>query len=83
VAIVGFAGISLLTMYLINYTKGVFTMYIDMEEQLEIIWNALVSYREDSISGSEYNAEWDDILTAMAHIQEELGLQEKTEESTK
>jgi hypothetical protein len=51
-----------------------------MEDQLAIIWNVLVSYREDLIPGSEYNAEWDDILTAMAHIQEGLGLQEKTEE---
>jgi hypothetical protein len=58
-------------------------MNVDMEEQLEIIWNVLVSYREDSISGSEYNDEWDDILTAMSHIQEGLGLQEKPEESTK
>jgi hypothetical protein len=52
-------------------------MNVDMEEQIALIWNALVSYREDLIRGKEYDSEWGDICTAMAHIQEGLGMEEK------
>jgi hypothetical protein len=47
-----------------------------IEKQLEIIWNALHSYREDCISeGDEMHDEiWEDICLAMAVIREDLGL---------
>ena len=46
----------------------------DIREQINIIWEALHSYREDCISeGDEMHDEiWDDICTAMAVIQEDL-----------
>ena len=48
----------------------------DKQSWLEPIWHALHAYREDCIAGSSYDAEWDDICTAMAWITEELGLKE-------
>ena len=46
----------------------------DIKQQLEIIWEALHSYREDCISeGDERNDEiWEDICLAMAVIEENL-----------
>lgn len=43
---------------------------------LENIWVALQGYRENCISGPEYDDEWDDICTDMAWIAEALGLEE-------
>jgi hypothetical protein len=42
----------------------------DTKAQLELIWEALECYREDCISGEEYDSKWDDICTAMAWITE-------------
>jgi hypothetical protein len=45
----------------------------DRDSWLETIWDALHSYREDSIPvGEEYDPIWDDICTAMAWIEEEI-----------
>ena len=43
---------------------------------LDVIWMALWNYREDSIpEGNEmYDDEWSDITTAMAWIEEDLGI---------
>ena len=48
----------------------------DIEKQLDIIWDALHSYREDCIPESDpsYNEQWEDICLAMAVIREDLGL---------
>lgn len=49
----------------------------DLESWLETIWNGLQSHRETCIPEGvdpAYDAEWDDICTAMAWIREELGL---------
>ncbi len=58
-----------------NLQLGVNNMH-DIEKQLEIIWDALHSYREDCIPESDpsYNEEWEDICLAMAVIREDLGL---------
>jgi hypothetical protein len=47
----------------------------DLKQQLQTVWDALHAYREDCISeGDEMHDEiWDDICTAMAVIEEELG----------
>jgi hypothetical protein len=54
---------------------------LDIKDSIDTIWRALAAYREDLIpEGDEaYDAEWDNICTAMAVIQEDLGLQETTE----
>jgi hypothetical protein len=46
----------------------------DIKQQLEIIWDALHAYREDSVSeGDEMqDAIWDEVCTAMAVIEENL-----------
>ncbi len=46
----------------------------DIKQQLEIIWDALHAYREDSVSeGDEMHDEiWDEVCTAMAVIEENL-----------
>ena len=46
----------------------------DIKQQLEIIWDALHAYREDSVSeGDEmHDAIWDEVCTAMAVIEENL-----------
>jgi len=64
----------IMALLFINSFKGV-NMH-DIEKQLEIIWNALHSYREDCIPESDpsYNEEWEDICLAMAVIREDLGL---------
>lgn len=45
-----------------------------MEDSLQIIWDALHSYREDCIPEGDlfYDEQWDQICTAMAHIHEAL-----------
>ena len=40
----------------------------DVEESIEYIWDALNCYREDCISGPEYEELWDDIVTSMSWI---------------
>jgi hypothetical protein len=51
----------------------------DIRKQINIIWEALHSYREDCIPESDpsYNEEWEDICLAMAVIQEQLGEEEE------
>jgi hypothetical protein len=46
----------------------------DIKQQLEIIWDALHAYREDSVSeGDEmHDAIWDEVCTAMSVIEENL-----------
>ena len=44
----------------------------DKNAQLCLIWDALQCYREDCISGQEYDKQWDDICTAMAWITEDV-----------
>ena len=46
----------------------------DIKQQLEIIWDALHAYREDSVSeGDEMHDEiWDEVCTAMSVIEENL-----------
>jgi hypothetical protein len=41
---------------------------------METIWDALFKYRDDCIpeGDAKYDAEWSDICTAMAWLQEEL-----------
>jgi hypothetical protein len=53
----------------------------DTEKNLETVWAALESYRENCIpEGDEaYDAEWEDITHAMALIREELGLPSEVE----
>ena len=48
-----------------------------MKSNLQIIWNALHSYREDCIPEGDllYDDQWDQICTAMAHIHKALGLE--------
>ena len=51
----------------------------EMENNLQIIWDALHGYREDCIpekaEEEHYDEEWDDICTAMTHIHKALGLE--------
>jgi hypothetical protein len=53
----------------------------DIREQINIIWEALHSYREDCILESDpsYNEVWEDICLAMAVIQEDLGVSEEVD----
>ena len=46
----------------------------DKETWMETIWDALFKYRDDCIpeGDANYDAEWGDICTAMAWLQEEL-----------
>ncbi len=52
-----------------------------MENDLQIIWNALHGYREDCIpekaKEEHYDEEWNQICTAMAHLHEALGIEQK------
>ena len=54
---------------------------IDIKDSIGTIWQALHAYREDLIpEGDEaYDAEWDNICTAMAVIQEDLDAKETTQ----
>lgn len=49
----------------------------DKGQWLETIWDALGSHRENCIPEGEpsYDAQWDDICTAMAWLTESLGLE--------
>lgn len=47
----------------------------DLIQSIEYIWGALDCYREDCISGNEYDEEWDDITTSMHWITEALDLE--------
>jgi hypothetical protein len=51
----------------------------DIREQINIIWEALHSYREKCIPESDpsHNEEWENICLAMAVIQEQLGEEEE------
>ncbi len=51
----------------------------DSKAQLEVIWEALGAYRADLIpeGDSHYDAVWNDICTAMAWIQEDLGVEDE------
>lgn len=53
-------------------------MHYDTVGNLEIIWAALEGYREDCIPEGEqtYDAEWDNICTAMAQLRDELFCEE-------
>jgi len=44
----------------------------DKTAQLERLWEALECYREDFISGSKHDSEWDDLCTIMAWITEDI-----------
>ena len=46
----------------------------DKETWIETIWDALFKYRDNCIpeEDAKYDAEWSDITTAMAWLQEEL-----------
>jgi len=50
-------------------------------EHLEIIWDALEAYREDLIpeGDPQYDEIWSDVCTAMAWIQEDLGVEEEVD----
>jgi hypothetical protein len=50
----------------------------DIKEQINIIWDALEAYREDLIpeGDEQFDEIWSDICTAMAVIQEDLGVSE-------
>ncbi len=53
----------------------------DPQTWLNEVWDALHAFREDLIpEGDEmYDRQWDDICTAMAWIQEDLGHEEASE----
>lgn len=53
---------------------------IDIQDSIKIVWLALEGYRALVIpEGSKENDQaWDDVCTAMANIQEDLGLEEIT-----
>ena len=45
-----------------------------MKHSIKVVWDALHTYREDCIPESDlmYDQQWDEICTAMAHIEEAL-----------
>lgn len=49
----------------------------DPQSHIDVIWEALEMVREDCIPEGDpgYDAQWDDICTAMAWITEDLGLE--------
>jgi len=51
----------------------------DERRWLDTLWNALWTYREDSIPEGDVmnDSEWDDICFAMARIKESLGLEDQ------
>jgi hypothetical protein len=53
---------------------------IDIQDSIKIVWLALEGYREHVIpeGNKENDQAWDDVCTAMATIQEDLGLEEIT-----
>lgn len=44
----------------------------DQSTWIDLLYEALACYRDDSISGEEFDEEWDAICTVMAWIKEEL-----------
>lgn len=52
-----------------NATSG------DVAQSLEVVWEALQAVREELIPEGDdaYDAEWDEICTAMAWIEDALG----------
>lgn len=54
----------------------------DIKEQIQIVWDALHAYREDLIPEGDptYDDLWGDICTAMAVIQEDLGVSEEVDQ---
>ncbi len=50
----------------------------DIKQSVEVVWEALFAVREDLISeGDDANdRQWDEICTAMAWIEDELGLEQ-------
>jgi len=50
-------------------------------EHIEVIWDALYAYREDLIpeGDPQYDEIWSDVCTAMAWIQEDLGVEEEVD----
>jgi hypothetical protein len=50
----------------------------DPSTWMDTLWQALECYREDCISGSDYDEEWDEICTAMAWIGEKIGVKNET-----
>ena len=53
----------------------------DRQTWMETIWDALFAYRDNCIPENDaaYDAEWSDICTAMAWLEEELELSENQE----
>ena len=53
----------------------------DKDTWMETIWDALFKYRDDCIpeGDADYDAEWGDICTAMAWLQEELEVTDNEE----
>lgn len=55
----------------------------DARQSLDVVWNALCAHRETNIPegrDESYDAEWDDICTAMAWITEALGVSDEPED---
>ena len=50
----------------------------DVQSWLDVVWDALHSHRETCIPEGDpaYDAEWDEICTAMAWITEGLGVEQ-------
>ena len=44
----------------------------DQSTWMDVLWEALHCYREDCISGQEFDDEWSDICLVMAWIKEEI-----------
>jgi hypothetical protein len=57
-------------------SEPVFVTHSNMQSWLDVVWDALHSHRETCIPEGDpaYDAEWDEICTAMAWITEELGV---------
>ena len=53
----------------------------DRMSWFDTVWDALAAYRETCIpeGDADYDAEWDEICTAMAWISEEIGESETTD----
>lgn len=53
----------------------------DKQTWMETIWDALFDYRDNCIPEGDaaYDAEWSDICTAMAWLEEELELSDNQE----
>lgn len=58
-----------------NTAQNIIKDYADKHGNIAIVWAALLDYRERCMPQDEpaYNFAWNDICTAMASIEEELG----------